>query len=313
MIAITIGTFCFVFTFMIVMSSLSTFCTFFFVLAESFVVVVFLTIKTTLCIWSVNFCITNQETNFDLKGYVWTINGQYVWILRYQQPILASLHAFNFCNTWWSQCILMSSTSIFLNSLHPITPLQELSALWGVILTGTSINSSALRLSLFAIINRLYRFIWTSHSFLWLLCAMRKYPFGLLNVWDCHRLLLRLKIGANCLWGCRWAWGWLFYVLSCSYWFSVAFWKVCHQDLFHEAYNHKPISLKIKKHDPHKEPFKHPRLSHPKRDNLPLRHSPPNHALVAHFNSSQGRTSPQPLGGGCPVVSGRLAQTKVRD
>ena len=48
---------------------------------------------------------------------------------------------------------------------------------------------------------------------------------------------------------------------------------VCHQDLFHEAFNHKPISLKIQKHDPHQEPFKHPRLSHPNRDNLPLWHT----------------------------------------
>ena len=110
--------------------------------------------------------------------------------------------------------------------------------------------------------------------FLRLLCAMRKCPFGLLNVWDCHLLLLRLKIVANCRWGCKWAWGWRFvFVLSCSYWFSVAFLKVCHQDLFHEAYNRKPISLKVQKHDPHQEPFKHPRLSHPKRDNLPLRHT----------------------------------------
>ena len=110
--------------------------------------------------------------------------------------------------------------------------------------------------------------------FLWLLCAMRKCPFGLLNVWDCHLLLLRLKIVANCRWGCRWAWGWRFvFVLSCSFWFSVAFLKVCHQDLFHKAYNRKPISLKIQKYDPHQEPFNHPRLSHPKRDNLPLRHT----------------------------------------
>ena len=86
MIAMTIGTFCYVVTFMIVMSSLSTFC---FVLAESFVVAVFLTIKTTLWIWNVNFSVTNQETNFDLRGYVWTINGQYVWIGRYQLPILS--------------------------------------------------------------------------------------------------------------------------------------------------------------------------------------------------------------------------------
>ena len=65
----------------------------------------------------------------------------------------------------------------------------------------------------------------------------------------------------------------MFFVLSCSYWFSVAFLKVCHQDLLHEAYNLKPISLKIQKHDPHQESFKHPWLSHPKRDNLPLRHT----------------------------------------
>ena len=105
MIAITIGTFCFAVTFMIVMSSLSTFCTFCFVLAESFVVAVFLTIKTTLWIWNVNFSVTNQETNFDLRGYVWTINGQYVWIGRYQLPILSPLHAFNFGNTLWLQFI----------------------------------------------------------------------------------------------------------------------------------------------------------------------------------------------------------------
>ena len=52
----------------------------------------------------------------------------------------------------------------------------------------------------------------------------------------------------------------------------MAFLKVCHQDLFHEAYN-CIISLKIQKHDPHQEPFKHSRLSHPKKDNLPLRHT----------------------------------------
>ena len=91
MIAITIGTFCFIFTFMIVMSSLSTF---WFVLAESFIVTIFLTIKTTLWIWNVNLCVTNHETNFDLRGYVWTISGQYVW--RHQLPILSPLHAFNF-------------------------------------------------------------------------------------------------------------------------------------------------------------------------------------------------------------------------
>ena len=102
MIAITISTFCFVVTFMIVMSSLSTFC---FVLVESFVVAILLTIKTTLRIWNVNFCVTNQETNFDLRGYVWTINGQYVWIWRYQLPILSPLHAFNFGNTLWLQFV----------------------------------------------------------------------------------------------------------------------------------------------------------------------------------------------------------------
>ena len=104
MIAITFGTFCFVVTFMIVVSSLSTFCTFCFVLAESFVVAVFLTIKTLL-IWNVYFCVTNQESNFDLRGCVWIINGQYVWILRYQLPILSPLHAFNFGNTLWLQFI----------------------------------------------------------------------------------------------------------------------------------------------------------------------------------------------------------------
>ena len=102
MIAITIGTFCFVFAFMIIMSSLSTF---WFVLAESFVVAIFLTIKITLWIWNVNFCVTNQETNFDLRGYVWTINGQYVLIGRYQLPILSPLHAFNFGYTLWFQFI----------------------------------------------------------------------------------------------------------------------------------------------------------------------------------------------------------------
>ena len=113
-----------------------------------------------------------------------------------------------------------------------------------------------------------------SLPFLWLLCAKRKCPFGLLNVWDCHLLLLRLKIVANCRWGCRWAWGdVLFLSFHAHIDFSVAFLKVCHQDLFHEAFNHKPISLKIQKHDPHQEPFKHPRLSHPNRDNLPLRHT----------------------------------------
>ena len=59
---------------MIVMSSLSTFGTFCFVLAESFVVAVFLTIKT-LWIWNVGFCVTIPEANFDLRRYVWTIYG----------------------------------------------------------------------------------------------------------------------------------------------------------------------------------------------------------------------------------------------
>ena len=105
MIAITICTFCFIFAFMIVMSSLSTFCTFCFVLAESFVVAVFLTIKTTLWIWNVDFCVTNQETNFDLRGYVWTIYGEYVGIWRNQLPILLPLHTFNFGHTLWFQFI----------------------------------------------------------------------------------------------------------------------------------------------------------------------------------------------------------------
>ena len=116
---------------------------------------------------------------------------------------------------------------------------------------------------------------------------------------------------ANCRWGCRWAWGWRFvFVLSCSYWLSVAFLKVCHQDLFHEAYNCKPISLNIQKHDPHQEPFKHLRLSHPKRDNLPLRHTahpttPWSPTLTPHRDAFLHHS-----GVGLPsIVSGRLAQT----
>ena len=67
----------------------------------------------------------------------------------------------------------------------------------------------------------------------------------------------------------------------------------CHQDLFHDAYNRKPISLKIQKHDPHQEPFKHPRLSHPKRDNLPLRHiahptTPWSPTLTPHRDTGRG-------------------------
>ena len=135
----------FVFAFKIIMSSLSTFCTFWFVFAESFVLAIFLTIKTTLWIWNVNFCVTNQESNFDLRGYVWTINGQYVWIGRYQLPILSPLHAFNFGYNLWFQLIFMSSSSIFPSSLHPITHIEELSVLWGVTFTGTSISLSALR------------------------------------------------------------------------------------------------------------------------------------------------------------------------
>ena len=145
MIAITIGTFCFVVTFMIVMSSLSTFCTFCFVLAESFVVAVFLTIKTTLWIWNVNFCVTNQETNFDLRGMFWLLM---VNMFESEGTNCPSFRLF-MRSTLVTACdcssFFMSSSSIFLSSLHPITHLEELSALWGVTLTGTSINLSALR------------------------------------------------------------------------------------------------------------------------------------------------------------------------
>ena len=145
MIAITIGTFCFVVTIMIVMSSLSTFCTFCFVLAESFVVVVFLTIKTKLWIWNVNFCVTNQETNFNLRGYVWIINGQYVWIWRYQLPILSPLHAFNFGNTLWLQFIF-DVLFIHIYELYTSNHTSwRIECSVGVTLTGTSINLSAMR------------------------------------------------------------------------------------------------------------------------------------------------------------------------
>ena len=156
MIAIAICTFCFIFAFMIVMSSLYTFRIFWFVLAASFVVAIFLTIKATLWIWNVNFCATNQETNFDLRGYVWTIYGQYVGIWRNQLPIFSPLHAFNFGNTLWLQFIfdvLFIHISQLFTSNHTSWRIE--CALWGVTLIGMSINLSALkRLSLWALFSK---------------------------------------------------------------------------------------------------------------------------------------------------------------
>ena len=209
MIAITIGTFCFVFKFMILMSSLFTFCTFWFVVAECFVVAIFLTIITTFWIWNVNFYVTNQEAPFDLRGYVWTINGQYVSIWRYQLPILSPLRAFNFGYTLWLQFILYvlfihisqlfasnhtswriecSVGCHFNRNVNQFVSSEKIIAV-GLFLKCTAVchHSSALQ-------------IYMNLPFLWLLCAMRKRPFGLLNVWDCHLLLLRLKIVANCRW-----------------------------------------------------------------------------------------------------------------
>ena len=94
MIALTIGTFCFIFAFIIVMFCLCTFRIFGLVLAVSVVVAIFLTIKTTLWIWNIHLCVTYQKANFDLRGYVWIIYGQYVWIWKYQLPIISPLHHF---------------------------------------------------------------------------------------------------------------------------------------------------------------------------------------------------------------------------
>ena len=47
----------------------------------------------------------------------------------------------------------------------------------------------------------------------------------------------------------------------------------------------------------------------PKRQPPSVTYSPPNNALVANFNSPQGRISPPPLGWGCPVLCLRGTQT----
>ena len=47
-------------------------------------------IKATSCIWNIQLCVTNQNTNLDLRGYDWIIYGKYVGILKYQLPIFAS-------------------------------------------------------------------------------------------------------------------------------------------------------------------------------------------------------------------------------
>ena len=96
MIAITIGTFCFIVTFMIVMSSLSTFCTFCFVLAESFVVVVFLTIKTTLWIWNVNY-VNESGKQLWSEG----VCLDYLWLIcRNLKEPTAHLFASSYVQLW---------------------------------------------------------------------------------------------------------------------------------------------------------------------------------------------------------------------
>ena len=103
MIAITICTFCFIFAFVIFMFSLSTFRTFWLVLAVSFVVAIFLT-KQRSGFWYKLFCDESGNQPWS-GGYVWTIYGQYVGIWRNQLPIFSSLHKFNFGHTLWLQFI----------------------------------------------------------------------------------------------------------------------------------------------------------------------------------------------------------------
>ena len=69
-----------------------------------------------------------------------------------------------------------------------------------------------------------------------------------------------------------------------------------------KAYNQKPIPLRITqtvtqtRH--HSDVHGYPT---PKGQPPSMTYSPPSHALVANFNSPQGRISPPPLGWGCPV------------
>ena len=104
-IAITIGTFCFDFTFMIVMSSLCTFCTFWFVLAESFVVAIFLINYNNVV--DLEYKLSCYESGNQLWSegvrldYLWSICRNLKELTAHFSP----LHTFNFGHTLWLQFI----------------------------------------------------------------------------------------------------------------------------------------------------------------------------------------------------------------